>query len=113
MFLKTYTENGIKIMTTRIDFDGHNVKVENKEIHLTSTEFDLLRILVQNKGRVVTHQTLLQQVWGPNAVSQKQYLRVYMGQMRKKLSANSKFNLIKTEPNVGYKLVAPEDIDGN
>jgi two-component system KDP operon response regulator KdpE len=92
-----------------IDFDGHTVKVEGKEIHLTSTEFDLLRILALNKGRVVTHQSMLQQVWGPHSVQHRQYLRVYMGQMRKKLNMYSKFDLIKTEPNVGYKLISPEE----
>ena len=73
-----------------------------KEIKLTPTEYSLLRVLVQNAGKVVTHRQLLRTVWGEKAESQAQYLRVYVTHLRKKLGGNGK--LIKTEVGIGYRL---------
>ncbi len=88
-----------------IDIAGHRVKVNGSDIKLTVTEFNLLIILARNHGKVVTHQNLLTSVWGPQLSEQTQYLRVYMGQLRKKLSTESlNSDLIKTEPGVGYRL---------
>ncbi|HMQ10536.1 MAG TPA: response regulator transcription factor [Oligoflexia bacterium] len=89
-----------------VDLEGHIVKMEGKEIHLTSTEFDVLRILCLNAGKVVTQRCLLRDIWGPNLVEHTQYLRVYIRQLRQKLKWNNdKYGeLIATEPNVGYRL---------
>lgn len=87
------------------DLSGHSVKVDGKAVRLTSTEYDILKVLIRNAGKVVTHRTLLREIWGPNAVEHTQYLRVYVGQLRKKLQAESReLNLIVTEPGIGYRL---------
>ena len=69
------------------------------------TEYSLLRVLVQNAGKVVTHRQLLRTVWGEKAESQAQYLRVYVTHLRKKLEPNAEApSLIKTEVGIGYRL---------
>ncbi len=83
------------------DLEGHTVKLDGQLVRLTSTEYDILRLLIKNSGKVVTHRALLKEIWGPNAVEHTQYLRVYVGQLRKKLSGN----LIVTEPGIGYRLM--------
>lgn len=95
-----------------MDRSAHVVKVAGKEVHLTSTEYDLLAVLVKHAGKVVTHRMLLKEVWGPNSVEHVQYLRVYMGQIRKKLkSLNEDIELISTEPGVGYRFLLDESND--
>jgi len=89
-----------------MDFAGHIVKVNGAEVKLTATEFSLLQVLVKNAGKVVTHRMLLKEVWGPNSVEHTQYLRVYMGQIRKKLQAREdNSELIATEAGVGYRFL--------
>jgi two-component system KDP operon response regulator KdpE len=89
-----------------IDFNSHIVTVNGKEVKLTATEYALLRVLAQNAGKIVTHQLLLREVWGPNAESQSQYLRVYMNHLRKKIEIpQSKQKLLKTESGIGYRLM--------
>jgi len=81
------------------------VKVGGVEIRLTPTEYSLLRVLVQNAGKVVTHRQLLRTVWGEKAESQAQYLRVYVTHLRKKLEPRDDVpRLIKTEVGIGYRL---------
>lgn len=87
------------------DLDGHTVKVDGELVRLTSTEYDILRVLIKNAGKVVTHRALLKEIWGPNSVEHTQYLRVYVGQLRKKLSSKKHdHDLILTEPGIGYRL---------
>lgn len=89
----------------KIDFAARIVTVDNEMVHLTATEYNLLRLLARHAGRVVTHTQILREVWGPSAVEQRQYLRVYFGQLRKKLdSASIPQDLIATEPGIGYRL---------
>ena len=92
----------------QVDFVGHSVKVRNREVSLTATEFALLRMLAQHAGKVVTHKHLLRTVWGPNAEEQSQYLRVYITHLRKKLETDSGKKLIQTESGIGYRLLAPD-----
>ena len=92
----------------QVDFVGHSVKVRNREISLTATEFALLRVLAQHAGKVVTHKHLLRTVWGPQAEEQSQYLRVYITHLRKKLENDSANKLIQTEPGIGYRLLAAD-----
>ena len=92
-----------------IDFNGHIVTVNGREVKLTATEYGLLRVLALNAGKVVTHHHLLREVWGPNSVEQTHYLRVYMAHLREKLEADAKSpRLFLTDPGIGYRMV-PQD----
>lgn len=89
----------------KMDFSARSVWVKNREIIFTETEYDLLRVLAQHSGKVVTHKQLLAAVWGPNAVEQSQYLRVFMSHIRKKLTTAGLLpETIRTETGVGYRL---------
>lgn len=88
-----------------VDLNARLVKVRGKEVRLTATEYDILRLFVKHAGRVVTHRQILQEIWGPNAVEHTQYLRVYVGFLRKKLEVNKSEKIIATEPGVGYRLL--------
>jgi two-component system KDP operon response regulator KdpE len=88
----------------RVDLESRGVTVEGREIHLTPKEFDLLVYFMNNASKVLTHRTLLAAVWGGNYVEQGEYLRVFVGQLRKKIEADpSKARYILTEPWVGYR----------
>lgn len=89
-----------------VDREARQVRVAGRDVHLTATEYALLLVLVRHAGRVVTHRALLREVWGPNSTEQVQYLRVYLGQIRKKLKVGPDGpELIATEPGVGYRLL--------
>jgi two-component system, OmpR family, KDP operon response regulator KdpE len=88
----------------RIDQSGHKVTVRGREVHLTPKEFELLAYLARNPNKVVTHRALLAAVWGGNYTEQVEYLRVFVGQLRKKLeSGPDSPRYIQTEPWVGYR----------
>jgi len=89
----------------RMDLSAHLVYVDGREVSLSATEFALLRVLVLHAGRVVTHAFLLRSVWGPQAETQAQYLRVYITHLRKKLEGGLARKLINTEPGIGYRLL--------
>jgi two-component system, OmpR family, KDP operon response regulator KdpE len=90
----------------KIDLVDHKVFVAEKEVRLTVTEFNFLRILVKHAGRVVPQETILNEVWGKSAVDNTHYLRVYIGQLRKKLETDpSKPRHILTEPGIGYRII--------
>ena len=91
-----------------VDLSSRVVTVKKSEVSLTATEYALLRELVRHAGKVVTHKQLLRAVWGPNAETQSQYLRVYITHLRKKLETDPKQKLIKTEPGIGYRLLTNE-----
>lgn len=87
-----------------IDLANHIVRKNDQLIKLTSTEFSLLALLAKNEGRVLTHQSILKEVWGMGYVDQTQYLRVFMAQLRKKIEDNpSKPTLLNTESGIGYR----------
>ena len=89
----------------RINFAERWVTINDEEVDLSPTEYDLLRELAQNIGKVLTHQTLLSRVWGPEYVNETEYLRVYIGRLRNKIEANSKKpKHILTKSGVGYTL---------
>jgi two-component system, OmpR family, KDP operon response regulator KdpE len=89
-----------------IDISHRNVSVRGEEVKLTPTEYEVLKYLTQQAGRVVTHRQLLKAVWGSNYQEHSQYLRVYIGQLRRKLELDpSQPAYIITEPGVGYRLV--------
>ena len=94
----------ITIGDLRVDLVARLVFVAEQEIHLTPHEYKLLVVLVQNAGKVLTHQQLLREVWGPNHANDTQYLRVYMGQLRHKLEKSpARPRYLVTEPGVGYR----------
>lgn len=94
----------IEIGDFRIDLPTRIVSVEKRDVHLTPKEFDLLVYLARHPGKVITHRTLLAAVWGGNSVEQPEYLRVFVGHLRKKLEANEGApRYIVTEPWVGYR----------
>ena len=87
-----------------IDVAAHRVTIRNKEVRLTPKEFEVLVYLARHPGKVVTHRALLASVWGPNATEQPEYLRVFVGQLRKKLESDAaEPRYIQTEPWVGYR----------
>ncbi|WAH41249.1 response regulator [Alicyclobacillus fastidiosus] len=92
-----------------VDLARRHVEKRGEQIRLTPIEYDLLKALATNVGRVITHRQLLKQVWGEQSPeTASHYLRVYVGHLRKKIEDNpAQPNLIITEPGVGYRLVAP------
>ncbi len=89
-----------------VDLTSRVVTRDGKDVKLTATEYSLLRLFVQHAGKVLTHQQILREVWGPNSTEQTHYLRVYIAHLRDKLEADpSHPGLIVTEPGVGYRLL--------
>ena len=87
-----------------VDLVARRVMRDGEEIKLTATEYALLRLFVRHAGRVLTHQHILREIWGPKAGEQRQYLRVYVGNLRKKIELpGTKHPLLKTEPGIGYR----------
>jgi two-component system KDP operon response regulator KdpE len=94
-----------------VDTDAHAITVTGRPVHLTPKEFDLLVHLARNAGKVMTHRALLTAVWGAQSAHQPEYLRVFVGQLRKKLELSTGKQYIQTEPWVGYRFV-PEGFTG-
>jgi two-component system KDP operon response regulator KdpE len=87
-----------------IDLAAHRVTVQKREVHLTPKEFELLVYLARHSGKVVTHRALLGAIWGGQSTEQVEYLRVFVGQLRKKLEPDAPApHYILTEPWVGYR----------
>jgi two-component system, OmpR family, KDP operon response regulator KdpE len=92
-----------------IDLANHLVTRDGNDVKLTATEFKLLAYLASNAGRVLTHQSILSQVWGPADADHTEYLRVYLRQLRKKIEADPEHpQILVTEPGIGYRFI----IDG-
>jgi len=90
-----------------LDLAARLVRKRGQEVKLTPTEYSLLRLFVQQAGKVLTHRQILREVWGPASVEQTHYLRVYIAHLREKLETEpSQPRLIVTEPGVGYRLLA-------
>jgi two-component system KDP operon response regulator KdpE len=93
-----------------IDVPDRSVVRGGQEVHLTPIEFDLVRVLAQHGGRLVTHRQLLQEVWGPEYGQETHYLRVHVAHIRAKLEVDpSRPQYLITEPGVGYRLRDPGD----
>jgi two-component system, OmpR family, KDP operon response regulator KdpE len=97
------TTSAIEEGDFRIDLDAHVVHVRGHEVKLTPKEFDLLVYLARHPRKVVTHRNLLAAVWGANSTEQPEYLRVFIGQLRKKIEPDAEPEYILTEPWVGYR----------
>jgi two-component system KDP operon response regulator KdpE len=92
--------------TLEVDFQRRLVRVDNEIISLTRNEYTLLALLIRNAGQLLTHQQLLFKAWGPKHVNQMQYLRVYIGYLRRKLGSAA--SLIETQRGVGYRMIKAE-----
>jgi two-component system KDP operon response regulator KdpE len=98
-------DSTILLGTVTIDIVQHRVTRSGEEIHLTPTEFDLLRVLATNADRIMTHRQLLERVWGSYAADNAQQLRVYINYLRRKLESDPAHpQIIVTEPGIGYRL---------
>ena len=107
---KPQSEQVIEVGDFRIDLEAHSVQVRNREVRLTPKEFDLLVYLARHPGKVITHRALLAGVWGPTSTQQPEYLRVFIGHLRKKLEPDEKTpHYIITEPWVGYRFNLGDD----
>jgi two-component system KDP operon response regulator KdpE len=106
------TTSAIEAGDFMIDETAHTIAVQGKPVHLTPKEFDLLLHLARNAGKVMTHRALLTAIWGAQSAHQPEYLRVFIGQLRKKLEAETGRQYIQTEPWVGYRFI-PEGWSGS
>ena len=101
---KSKTEVKIEVGDFIVNLETHQIFVKDQDVHLTPKEFELLAYLIKNHGKVITHRTLLGAVWGGNFTEQPEYLRVFLGNLRKKIEPNpSKPIYILTEPWIGYR----------
>jgi two-component system, OmpR family, KDP operon response regulator KdpE len=91
-----------------VDLEKRLVTVEGRPVQLTPHEFELLRVLAQNEGKLLTHPTLLREVWGPAYGDESHYLHVYVSQLRRKIEPDpARPRYVLTEPGAGYRLVDP------
>jgi two-component system, OmpR family, KDP operon response regulator KdpE len=105
------TEQERVITTTdfEIDLGAKQIHRNGDALHLTPTEWQIVEVLVRHRGRLVTQQQLLQQVWGPQYETETHYLRIYMSQIRRKLEPDpSRPRYFITEPGMGYRFVLEE-----
>ncbi len=99
----------LRFSNLSIDLASHSVKKGTELIKLTSTEYNLLVLLAQNAGKVLTHQHLLRQIWGPSHQTETQYLRVFIAQLRKKIEDDAnRPKFIITESGIGYRFLGNE-----
>ncbi|HEV2991972.1 MAG TPA: response regulator transcription factor [Candidatus Angelobacter sp.] len=103
------SDSPIHIGDFHIDPQTRIVSVSGKEVHLTPKEFDLLTYMARHPGKVLTHSTLLNAVWGGQSVQQPEYLRVFINQLRKKVEPGETPRYILTDPWVGYRFQPGSD----
>lgn len=98
-------ESLITAGSLEIDLAAHVIRREGEELHLTPTEFELLRVLVRNRGRLMTHHALLSEVWGPGYEDDNQVLRTHIARLRRKIDPpdSATRHHIRTEPGVGFR----------
>ena len=99
------TDAPVQVGDFLIDPAGHMVNVSGRSVHLTPKEFDLLLHFARNSGKVLTHRALLTAVWGAQSAHQPEYLRVFIGQLRRKLEPEAAKEYFQTEPWVGYRFL--------
>ena len=102
------TSSEIEIGAISIDLEKHDVSVDGRRVHLTPREFDLMRLFAQNEGKLLTHRTILREVWGPAYQSESSYLHVHISQLRRKIEPDpTRPRYLLNEPGAGYRLVDP------
>ena len=98
----------IEVSDLRIDVDKRLVTMQGREISLTPIEYDLLRLLAENEGKLMTHPTILREIWGPAYREESNYLHVYVSHLRRKIEPDpARPRYILNQPGVGYRLVDP------
>ena len=97
----------LRIEGLEIDFSARAVRNNERDVHLTPIEYDLLRVLLRNRGRLMTHRALLSEVWGPGYESDTHTLRTHIANLRRKIEGDKKGRrYIRTDPGVGYRFSA-------
>jgi two-component system, OmpR family, KDP operon response regulator KdpE len=96
-------EPAIEVDGLEVDLAARTVGRDGEEVHLTPIEFELLRVLVRNRGRLMTHRSLLVEVWGVEYEDDLQVLRAHIANLRRKIEPRGEHALIRTEPGVGYR----------
>ncbi len=99
-------EPAVAVDGLEIDFAARLVRRDGEEVHLTPTEFELLRVLVRNRGRLMTHRSLLVEVWGVEYEDDLQVLRAHVANLRRKIEPEGEHRFIRTDPGVGYRFAA-------
>ena len=100
-------DTALNFKDLQIDLSARLVMKNNQLVKLTSTEYNLLALLVRNEGKVLTHQYLLRAIWGPGFINQSQYLRVFIAQIRKKIETDAnRPEYLLTESGVGYRFIS-------
>jgi two-component system KDP operon response regulator KdpE len=100
-------EPTIRVDGLEVDLATRVVRVAGQEVHLTPIEFDLLRVLARNRGRLMTHRALLVEVWGPEYAADTQLLRRHIANLRGKIEPRGEGpRYIRTDSGVGYRLTA-------
>ena len=108
------TEPVVEIGELRIDLDKRAVHRNGNLVQLTPHEFALLRLLALNEGKLLTHQMILREVWGPAYQAESHYLHVYISQLRRKIESDpTRPRYILTEPGAGYRLISPDPRAGD
>ena len=99
----------IELGALRVDLERSLVTIDGEPVHLTPREFKILRLFAQNEGKLLTHRTILREVWGPAYGDESNYLHVYVSQLRRKIEPDpARPRYLLTEPGAGYRLVGPE-----
>ncbi len=101
----------LRVGDLEVDVAQHRASVAGRPLDLTPKEFGFLAVLARHPGRVLTHRTVLREVWGPEYGTETHYLRVYASQLRRKLQDDPDRPRLVTEPGVGYRLVDPSTGD--
>jgi two-component system KDP operon response regulator KdpE len=99
-------EPAIQVDGLEVDLAARSVRRDGEDVHLTPTEFELLRVLVRNRGRLLTHRTLLVEVWGVEYEDDLQVLRAHIANLRRKIEPSGDHVFIRTDPGVGYRFAA-------
>ena len=100
----------VEIGDLRIDLERREVTMGGAEVVLTPIEYDLLRLLAENEGKLITHPTILREIWGPAYAEESNYLHVYVSHLRPKIEPDpARPRYILNQPGVGYRLVDPTD----
>jgi two-component system KDP operon response regulator KdpE len=104
------TEATITIGELALDLERRMVTVRGEAVALTPTEYELLRLLARNAGKLLTHPMILREIWGPAYSEESNYLHVYVSQLRRKIEPDpARPRYVLTQPGVGYRLVAPDE----
>lgn len=102
------TQPVIEVGDLHIDLERRQVAMGDEEIQLTPIEYDLLRLLAENEGKLMTHPTILREIWGPAYAEESNYLHVYISHLRRKIEPDpARPRYILNQPGVGYRLVDP------